>query len=41
VLVVFMMLVLFLIQLAVGERRIGRRAEAPEIEAPGTALVQT
>ena len=39
-LVVFMMLVLILIQLLVGERRIGRRAETPPIEAPGLALVQ-
>jgi hypothetical protein len=29
-----------LIQLLVGERRIGRRAESPPIEAPGLALVQ-
>jgi hypothetical protein len=36
-----MMLVLLLIQLAVGERRIGRRAEAPVVEAPGIALVQS
>jgi iron(III) transport system permease protein len=41
VLIVFMMLVLLLIQLFVGERRIGRRAEAPPVEAPGIALVQT
>jgi iron(III) transport system permease protein len=40
-LVVFMMLVLLLIQLVVGERRIGRRAEVPPIEAPGIPLVQT
>jgi iron(III) transport system permease protein len=41
VLIVFMMLVLLLIRLVVGERRIGRRAEAPRIEASGAALVQT
>jgi iron(III) transport system permease protein len=40
VLVVFMMLVLLIIQLLVGERRIGRRAELPPIEAPALALVQ-
>jgi iron(III) transport system permease protein len=39
-LVIFMMLVLVLIQLLVGERRIGRRAELPPVEAPGLALVQ-
>src|ERR1700722_10785281 len=39
-LVIFMMLVLILIQLLVGERRIRRRAESPPIEAPGLALVQ-
>ena len=39
-LVIFMMLVLILIQLLVGERRIGRRAGAPPLEAPGIALVQ-
>jgi iron(III) transport system permease protein len=37
-LVVFMMLVLILIQLLVGERRIGRRAETPTIEEPGLAI---
>ena len=40
VLVVFMMLVLIVIQMLVGERRIGRRTETPPIEAPGLALVQ-
>jgi iron(III) transport system permease protein len=39
-LVVFMMLVLVLIQVLVGERRIGRRADTPAIEPPGLALVQ-
>jgi iron(III) transport system permease protein len=37
-LVVFMMLVLILIQLLVGERRIGRLAETPTIEEPGLAI---
>jgi iron(III) transport system permease protein len=37
-LVLFMMLVLLLIQLLVGERRIGRRVDVPPIEAPATAL---
>jgi iron(III) transport system permease protein len=41
VLVVFMMLVLLLIQFAVGERRIGRRVEAPAVDAPGIALAHT
>jgi len=40
VLVVFMMLALIVIQMLVGERRIGRRTETPPIEAPGLALVQ-
>ncbi len=40
-LVIFMMLVLILIQLLVGERRIGRRAAAPAVEASDIALVQT
>ena len=40
-LVIFMLLVLVLIQALVGERRIGRRAEAPPIEAQGIALAQT
>jgi iron(III) transport system permease protein len=40
-LVIFMMLVLLLIQFVVGERRIGRRAEAPAVEAPSIALAQT
>jgi iron(III) transport system permease protein len=40
-LVIFMLLVLVLIQVLVGERRIGRRAEAPPIEAQGIALAQT
>jgi iron(III) transport system permease protein len=40
-LVIFMTLVLILIQLLVGERRIGRRAAAPPVEAPGIALVPT
>jgi iron(III) transport system permease protein len=40
-LVIFMMLVLVLIQLLVGERRIGRRAAVPAVEAPDIALVQT
>ena len=37
-LVLFMMLVLLLIQLLVGERRIGRRVDVPPIEAPAIAL---
>ena len=36
-LVIFMLLVLVLIQALVGERRIGRRVEAPPIEAEGMA----
>ncbi|HME22869.1 MAG TPA: iron ABC transporter permease [Acetobacteraceae bacterium] len=40
VLVIFMMMVLILIQVLVGERRIGRRTETPPLEAPGLALVQ-
>ncbi len=39
-LVLFMMLVLVLIQALVGERRIGRRTEAPPVEAATPVLVQ-
>jgi iron(III) transport system permease protein len=40
-LVLFMMMVLLLIQLLVGERRIGRRSETPPVAATGLALVQS
>lgn len=40
-LVIFMMLVLVLIQLLVGERRIGRRTEAPPVDASNLAIIQT
>ena len=40
-LVLFMMLVLILIQLLVGERRIGRRTEAPPVASSSLALVQS
>jgi iron(III) transport system permease protein len=40
-LVLFMMLVLVIIQLLVGERRISRRTETPPVAASGLALVQS